>query len=367
MERVAFLIEPTGERVFAMINPDELIFERRSGVRVRQRDEMPLAAARRSDDPMIYVGGGITDLTLNLLFDVDLLARSSPSFSQQQGSRIPWARASAAPPLSRAAEEDGAAEDEGPSPVPSVPPAVTDVRDLSGPLWRLTENGSDAASVGPPIVHFIWGAAWNVPCIAISVAEIRPVLRRRYTAAQLGADSLATHVSSIEHRARGRAVDFARANVGRRTTSGIVAGVHRLDRPDDELASRPHLRQRLRRSTAPPSAAAVQQHRRLLVARAGAHASHAARVRAAERAVMSAAQYEVHGPEFSLRIAGEAAAGLSPRASRAGGFRSSCRNLQCASLRSAISTRRRGSARGSASNASSSTRMARRFFRARLP
>jgi len=170
MERVAFLIEQTGERVFAMINPDELIFERRSGVRMRQRDDLPLAVARRSDDPMIYVGGGVTDLTLNLLFDVDLLARSSPSFSQEAGSRTPfWARAEA--PSVGEAEPDAAAEDEGPGLEPALPPTVTDVRDLSGPLWRLTENGADDASVGPPIVHFIWGAAWNVPCIAISVAE----------------------------------------------------------------------------------------------------------------------------------------------------------------------------------------------------
>src|SRR5262245_20062836 len=109
MERVAFLIEQTDERVFAMINPDELVFERRSGVRMRQRDEMPLTVARRSDDPMIYVGGGVTDLTLNLLFDVDLLARSSPSFSQQAGSRPPFlARAAEAPSLSEAAEGDAA-------------------------------------------------------------------------------------------------------------------------------------------------------------------------------------------------------------------------------------------------------------------
>jgi hypothetical protein len=172
MERVAFLIEQTGERVFAMINPDELIFERRSGVRMRQRDELPLAVARRSDDPMIYVGGGVTDLTLNLLFDVDLLARSSPSFSQQAGSRTPFlARAAEAPSLADAVEGDSAAEDDGPGVMPALPTAVTDVRDLSGPLWRLTENGPDDASAGPPIVHFIWGAAWNVPCVAISVAE----------------------------------------------------------------------------------------------------------------------------------------------------------------------------------------------------
>ena len=42
----------------------------------------------------------------------------------------------------------------------------------SGPLWRLTENGdAGTPTPGPPVVHFIWGAAWNIPCIAMSVAE----------------------------------------------------------------------------------------------------------------------------------------------------------------------------------------------------
>lgn len=165
MERVAFLIEQSGERVFAMINPEELTFERQSGVRMRQRNQRPLASARRSDDPMIYVGGGVTDLKLNLLFDVDLLTRSSPSISQAPPSEARTPR-SISPNGALTAAGDGTRAP------PSAPPALTDVRDLSGPLWSLAENGAgDTLSDGPPIVHFIWGAAWNVPCIAISVAE----------------------------------------------------------------------------------------------------------------------------------------------------------------------------------------------------
>lgn len=173
MERVAFLIEETGERVFAMINPDELTFERQAGVSMRQRHERPLAPARRSDDPMIYAGGGITDLKLSLLFDVDLLARSSPSFSQPPDFR----RNLQAPPIEGrtpvAVSPDGAP---GPDQLPAGPPgeplSIKDVRELSGPLWRLAENGDEIApSEGPAIVNFIWGAAWNVPCIVISIAE----------------------------------------------------------------------------------------------------------------------------------------------------------------------------------------------------
>ncbi len=86
--------------------------------------------------------------------------------------RIPLlARAADLSAPSESADGDVVEEGEVFSAAPAVPPTVTDVRDLSGPLWRLTENGADAASVGPPIVYFIWGAAWNVPCVAISVAE----------------------------------------------------------------------------------------------------------------------------------------------------------------------------------------------------
>lgn len=177
MERVAFLIEESGERVFAMINPDELTFERQSGVRMRRRHDRPLASARRSDDPMIYVGGGITDLKLNLLFDVDLLTRSSTSFSQAPDFRTnlqaPPAEARIPPSISPDEGEGAVTEgDAAATTPPGAPLSVKDVRELSGPLWRLAENGSgDAVSDGPPSVHFIWGAAWNVPCIVISLAE----------------------------------------------------------------------------------------------------------------------------------------------------------------------------------------------------
>src|SRR5690606_24042658 len=163
----------TGERVFAMINPEELTFERRSGVRMRSRHEKPLAAARRSDDPLIAVGGGITDLRLDLLFDVDLLARSSPAFAQPPDLRT---NIQAPPPAARVpvsvSDESVPIEAEQPAGPAAEPLAIQDVRELSGPLWRLTENGNaEASAFGPPVVHFIWGAAWNIPCVALRVAE----------------------------------------------------------------------------------------------------------------------------------------------------------------------------------------------------
>ena len=170
MERVAFLIEQTGERVFAMTNPDELTFERQSGVSMRRRNDRPLAPARRTDDPMILTGGGITDLKLNLLFDVDLLSRTSTTFAQAPDFRTnleaPPAHAlsrQTVPEGKRAPDVAGTGESQL---------TITDVRELSGPLWHLAENGSQGnVTEGPGLVHFIWGAAWNVPCIVLSVAE----------------------------------------------------------------------------------------------------------------------------------------------------------------------------------------------------
>lgn len=169
MERVAFLIDSTGERVFAMINPDELMFERQSGVRRRMSGSQPLASARRSDDAMIITGGGVTDLKLNLLFDVDLLTRTSSGFSQAPDYRTNIY----APPSRGRAPMSSERDDRASIPAAAGPePVITDVRTLSGPLWALAENVSDDQAVdGPPIVRFIWGAAWNIPCVAISVAE----------------------------------------------------------------------------------------------------------------------------------------------------------------------------------------------------
>lgn len=171
MERVAFLIERTGERVFAMINPDELTFERQSGVAMRSRRRQPLATARRSDDPLIVTGGGVTDLKLNLLFDVDLLSRRNAGFSQapdyRQNIHAPPSRGRT--PLSSSTEDSAASVQEQPM---EPEPVISDVRTLSRPLWSLTENDDgDPTASGPPVVNFIWGSAWNIPCIAISVAE----------------------------------------------------------------------------------------------------------------------------------------------------------------------------------------------------
>lgn len=127
MERVAFLVEHTGVRLGCLLNPESLIVRRTAGIRHRQSAGGPLTAVAMTDDPLVYTGGGVTELQLDLLFDVTLA-----------GSSI----------------------------------RTTDVRSLTAPLWELTENqpGDDGyASV--PLVRFVWGKSWNIPGVVAAVAE----------------------------------------------------------------------------------------------------------------------------------------------------------------------------------------------------
>jgi hypothetical protein len=127
MERVAFLIERTGERLGCLLNPESLVVRRTAGVRPRRSRGGLLTGAGLRDDPLLYTGGGTTELELDLLFDVSLA-----------GSSI----------------------------------ATEDVRELTAPLWQLAENAPQDSGYGrPPLVHFVWGKSWNLPGIVTAVAE----------------------------------------------------------------------------------------------------------------------------------------------------------------------------------------------------
>ena len=127
MERIAFLIEDTGERLGCLLNPESLVMRRQAGVRPRQSAGGLVTGADLADDQLLYCGGGNTELTMNLLFDVFLA-----------GSSI----------------------------------TTEDVRDLTGPIWRLAENSQLGGSYGnPPICRFVWGKSWHVPGIVTAVAE----------------------------------------------------------------------------------------------------------------------------------------------------------------------------------------------------
>jgi hypothetical protein len=136
MERVIFLIEDSKERISCMLNPSEgerdgsggLVIERISGV---AREKLAFAGSGSGslavDNPVTFHGLGETRLVLNLLFDVTLPGSST---------------------------------------------RTSDVRDLTRPLWKLTEN-----SVGPGgerrlrRARFIWGKAWNIPIVVESLSE----------------------------------------------------------------------------------------------------------------------------------------------------------------------------------------------------
>ena len=127
MERAVFLVDGSGARLSCMLNPNTLVFRRESGIR-RSRSIGGFATAQGlMDDPLLYTGGGRTELTLDLLFDIG---------------------------------------------VPGSTVAGSDVRDLTRPLWELSENGSVVDGYGAPAqVRFVWGKAWNFPGVVDAVSE----------------------------------------------------------------------------------------------------------------------------------------------------------------------------------------------------
>ena len=72
MERAAFLLEDTGQRIPCLLNPGSIVVRRLAGVIARQSSAGPLTGAALKDDPLVYTGGGMTEILLDLLFDVSL-------------------------------------------------------------------------------------------------------------------------------------------------------------------------------------------------------------------------------------------------------------------------------------------------------
>src|SRR5829696_7070247 len=136
MDRAAFLIESTNERIRCLLNPDSVLVRRTAGLRPACSATGQLTGTGMTDDPLHFTGGGRTELQLDLLFDVEIA-----------GSSI----------------------------------TATDVRDLTAPLWNLAESDSNWGSSaddtlgtqysGPPIVRFVWGKSWNIPGVVATVAE----------------------------------------------------------------------------------------------------------------------------------------------------------------------------------------------------
>lgn len=127
MERVAFLIEPGGERLGCLLNPETLVIRRVAGLQPRRALGGSLPWGGPGDDPLLFTGGGSTELTLELLFDVSL-----------SGSTV----------------------------------QTEDVRELTEPLWRLAENGlREDGRMRPSLARMVWGKRWNYLGVVAAVAE----------------------------------------------------------------------------------------------------------------------------------------------------------------------------------------------------
>lgn len=127
MERVAFLIEDTGEHIGCLLNPETVVMTRTAGVEARRSSGGRLTGAGLADDPLMFTGGGRTELKLDLLFDVDL----APTNVE-----------------------------------------VSDVRQLTRPIWALAENSAEVdRQLRPPLVMLLWGLAWSIPGVITEVAE----------------------------------------------------------------------------------------------------------------------------------------------------------------------------------------------------
>ena len=129
MERVVFMIEESGARVGCLLNPESVVISRRSGLRPRSGSAGMFTSTSTMDDPLLFTGGGQTELDLQLLFDVEITAAARESFS--------------------------------------------DVREMTRPLMMMAENSHEEQGQRrrPPRVRFIWGKAWNVPGMVIAAAE----------------------------------------------------------------------------------------------------------------------------------------------------------------------------------------------------
>ncbi|MDP2354763.1 MAG: hypothetical protein Q8M31_01720 [Beijerinckiaceae bacterium] len=141
MERIAFLIERTGEQLSCLLNPENVVVRRSAGIRAASTTTGVIAGLTMTDDPLVATGGGLTEIDLDLLFDTEIDRELRPRLSP--------------------------AEDVG-----TDAQLLPDVRDMTRPIWNLAENGEPAEGFGAlPLVRLIWGRAWNIPGVMVSVAE----------------------------------------------------------------------------------------------------------------------------------------------------------------------------------------------------
>jgi Contractile injection system tube protein len=192
VERVAFLVEETGARLDCLLNPETLEVGRLAGVRPRGIGSGRLTGAGLADDPLHLTGGGRTEMTVDLLFDVDLV---------------------------------------------TTPGGPADVRGLTRPLWQLAENSAiQRGAVRPPLVRFLWGKSWNIPGVVAAVAERfdrfdqegvpqRSWLRLRFLrVAETAAEAQATYETMLAEQQNAQAeAALAQAAEGAEPAGSVVA------------------------------------------------------------------------------------------------------------------------------------------------
>jgi len=128
MERVVFIVEGDEQQIPCLLNPESLLLQRKSGAKNGSSGGGVVQGVSLADDPLLFTGGGITYLTMNLLFDINL---------------------------------------------PGVQLTQKDVRKMTGPLWALSENQprSKGGRALPAVVRFVWGKAFNFPGVITDIAE----------------------------------------------------------------------------------------------------------------------------------------------------------------------------------------------------
>jgi hypothetical protein len=127
VERAAFLIEATGDRVECLVNPETIVVRREAGIRRRRLVGELIGQSAWSDDALVCGAGGLTELQLDLLFDTSLV-----------------------PP----------------------PAQCDDVQNLTRPFYDMAEHAHDTSGhYQPQFVNVIWGKAFDVRCVVSALAE----------------------------------------------------------------------------------------------------------------------------------------------------------------------------------------------------
>ena len=188
MERVAFIVEETGERISCMLNPEHIVQRRIAGLAPRRTG----AGSRRGHRAVRFAAAAHGRWPHRARASAALRRRSASAADRPAASARPDGEAQAA--SSRAARArrrrpgdlelatSGWASPELGEPVPrepgteptglpaTSPPPRRDVRDHTRPLWQLAENSAEGGR-GVPQVRIVLGKELNVLAVVESLAE----------------------------------------------------------------------------------------------------------------------------------------------------------------------------------------------------